>query len=145
MAEASQGMTFSLKITTMDRGLRFDGVAEKVILRTVTGDVAILPRHTDFIASLGMGEILVETNGQRKRGVCIGGIVTVTGGHVTLLPTTFEWAEEIDPERARQAEAMARKTLAAPESFVEEALAQAHLKRALLRQKVFDDQIAAAP
>ena len=136
MAEESKAVTFPLKITTMDRGQRFDGLAEKVILRTVTGDIAILPRHTDFIASLGMGEILVETDGQRRKGVCIGGIVTVTNGSVTLLPTTFEWAEEIDPERARQAEKAAREILAAPGSFVEETLAKAHLKRSLLRQKV---------
>ena len=136
MAEESKTVTFPLKITTMDRGMRFEGTAEKVILRTVTGDVAILPRHADYIASLGMGEILVETSGQSRRGVCIGGIVTVTSGSVTLLPTTFEWAEEIDLQRAQQAEKAAREVLASPESFVEESLGQAHLKRALLRQKV---------
>ena len=136
MAEESKTVTFHLKITTMDRGMRFEGTAEKVILRTVTGDVAILPRHADYIASLGMGEILVETDGRRRKGVCIGGIVTVTSGSVTLLPTTFEWAEEIDPERAQRAEKAAREILAAPGSFVEKTLAKTHLQRALLRQKV---------
>ena len=41
-------MTFPLKIVTPD-GLIFDGQAEKLIVRTSTGDRAILARHIDAV------------------------------------------------------------------------------------------------
>ena len=50
--------TFSLQIVTPD-GEYFDGQAEKLVVRTATGDVCILPQHCDFVAPLGMGEAQV--------------------------------------------------------------------------------------
>lgn len=44
--------TFHLQIVTPDR-MAYDGQAERVILRTVNGDVAILARHIDYAAPLG--------------------------------------------------------------------------------------------
>ena len=43
--------TFHLQIVTPDR-MAYDGQAERVILRTVNGDVAILARHIDYAAPL---------------------------------------------------------------------------------------------
>ena len=43
---------FSLKIVTPD-GLIFDGQAEKVIVRTTAGDMAVLAKHIDCVAALG--------------------------------------------------------------------------------------------
>ena len=46
--------TFPLKIVTPD-GLIFDGEAERLIVRTIAGDMAILARHINCVAPLGMG------------------------------------------------------------------------------------------
>ena len=46
-------MTFPLKIVTPD-GLIFDGQADKLIVRTTTGDVAILARHIYAVFPLYM-------------------------------------------------------------------------------------------
>ena len=49
--------TFPLHIGTPD-GLLFEGNVEKVICRTITGDLAILADHCNFCTALGMGESL---------------------------------------------------------------------------------------
>lgn len=45
--------SFPLKIVTPD-GLIYDGSAEQIIVRTTSGDVAILARHINYVAPLGM-------------------------------------------------------------------------------------------
>ena len=50
--------TFSLRIGTPD-GLLFEGDVERVVCRSVGGDIAILARHCNFCTALGMGEASV--------------------------------------------------------------------------------------
>lgn len=127
---------FNLKIVTPD-GLLFDGQAEELIVRTVGGDVAILARHIDYVAPLGMGRAVVVHDGQRRTAACIGGMLSVSGGEVTLVPTTFEWAEDIDIARVeaalKKAEERLRKENATSTDI---RLAEAKLHRALVRKSV---------
>ena len=127
---------FKLKIVTPD-GLIFDGQAEELIVRTVQGDVAILARHIDYVAPLGMGRAVVVTGGRRRTAACIGGMLSVSAGEVTLVPTTFEWSDKIDLERAdrafRKAEAILKDTAT---SSTDLRLAEAKLHRALVRKSV---------
>ena len=127
---------FSLKIVTPD-GLQFDGQAEELIVRTTHGDVAILARHINYVAPLGMGRAVVVSEGQRRYAACIGGIVSVVDGEVKLVPTTFEWAENIDADRADASKARAEAILNKKDvSDTELKLAQAKLHRALVRKNV---------
>ena len=127
---------FTLKIVTPD-GLIYDGEAEKLVVRTTGGDICILARHLDYVAPLGMGMATVEANGKRRNAACIGGMVSVKGGEVTLVPTTFEWADKIDLSRAEASYAKADKVLKnSNASNTEIALAQAKLRRALVRKSV---------
>ena len=127
---------FSLKIVTPD-GLIFDGQAEELIVRTTSGDLGILAGHINCVAPLGMGRATVIIDGKHRYAACIGGMVSVVGGEVTLVPTTFEWAESIDAARAeasqKRAEAVLHKKDA---SDTELKLAQARLHRALVRKSV---------
>lgn len=127
---------FTLKIVTPD-GLLFDGQAEKVVVRTIGGDVAILARHMDYTAPLGMGRAIVEANGQRRTAACMGGMLRVAAGEVTLVPTTFEWSDTIDVGRAEASAARANKILSdASATKTDLKLAKARLHRALVRQSV---------
>ena len=127
---------FQLKIVTPD-GVQYDGSAEELIVRTTTGDVGIMAGYINFVAPLGMGEATILVDGKKRRGACIGGMVSVVGGVVTLLPTTFEWAEEIDLPRAEASEARAQEVLQSKDaSDGELVLAKARLKRALVRKSV---------
>ena len=127
---------FQLKIVTPD-GIQYDGKAEELVVRTTSGDVGILAGHINFVAPLGMGEAVILVEGNKRRGACIGGMVSVVNGSVTLLPTTFEWADQIDLNRAEASENRARNVLENKNaSDTEWALAQARLKRALVRKSV---------
>ena len=129
-------MTFPLKIVTPD-GLIFDGQADKLIVRTTTGDVAILARHIDAVFPLGMGQAVVESEGQRRTAACIGGLLSVVAGQVTLVPTTFEWSDQIDADRAEKSRQRAEGILSNKDSTdAEIQLAEARLKRSLIRTSV---------
>ena len=129
--------TFPLKIVTPD-GLIFDGEAQRLIVRSTTGDIAILARHINCVAPLGMGRAtLVDADGNRRYAACIGGMLSVQNGEVSLVPTTFEWAESIDAARAQLSLERAEKILKNKESSdTELKLAEARLHRALVRKSV---------
>lgn len=128
--------SFPLKIVTPD-GLIFDGSAEQIIVRTTSGDVAILARHINYVAPLGMGRAVIITGGNRRTAACIGGMLSVVDGAVTLVPTTFEWSDQIDLERASAAYEKADKVLKNPDASQNDLrLAEAKLRRALVRQSV---------
>ena len=129
--------SFPLKIVTPD-GLIFDGNAEMVIVRTITGDMAFLARHINCVAPLGMGRATVIVDGQKRYAACIGGMITVVDGTVTLVPTTFEWADAIDADRAQASLDRAQKILDNKENATETdlKLAEARLHRALVRKNV---------
>ena len=128
--------TFHLKIVTPD-GLQFDGLAEELIVRTTTGDLGIMAGHINCVAPLGMGRATIVIDGQKRYAACIGGMLSVVGGAVTLVPTTFEWADKIDAERAENAYQRAQAVLqdkSATETDLK--LAEARLRRALVRKNV---------
>ncbi len=128
--------TFSLTIVTPD-GVQFDGQAEELVVRTTTGDMGILAGHINCVAPLGMGMATVLADGQKRYGACIGGMVSVLNGQVKLVPTTFEWADKIDLLRAKASGQRAQDILADKTSTdTDLRLAEARLKRALIRQSV---------
>ncbi len=128
--------SFPLKIVTPD-GLQYEGQAEELIVRTIAGDIGVLAGHTDCVSPLGMGMATVVIDGEKKYAACIGGMLSVLKGEVTLIPTTFEWADEINAERAADSERRAKETIENRNaSDTELRLAEARLKRALIRQSV---------
>ena len=132
--------SFPLKIVTPD-GLQFDGMAEELIVRTTTGDLGILAGHISCVAPLGMGRATVLVDGKKRYAACIGGMVSVVKGAVTLVPTTFEWADKIDVERAVRSENRAQTVLKDKSSTdTDIRLAEARLKRALIRKSVAQDR-----
>ena len=127
---------FSLKIVTPD-GLKFDGQAEELIVRTTSGDMGILAGHVNCVAPLGMGRATIVTDGAKRYAACIGGMVSVLNGAVSLVPTTFEWADEIDAKRAEAAYDKAQSVLQSKTATQTDIrLAEARLKRALIRKGV---------
>lgn len=127
---------FPLKIVTPD-GVAFEGMAQELVVRTNTGDMGILAGHTNCVAPIGMGRATVVTESGSRTAACIGGMVSVIDGHVTLVPITFEWSEEIDLARAESSKAKAEEILHSEKaSSAELKLAEARLKRALVRTSV---------
>ena len=128
--------TFPLKIVPPD-GLIYDGDAKRLIVRSTTGDLAIMARHINFVTPLGMGKATVIANGERREAACIGGMLSVVDGSVTLVPTTFEWADKIDVNRAEASQQRAENILHNQNSTdTDIRLAEARLHRALVRKSV---------
>lgn len=127
--------SFHLQITTPD-GLIYDGEAESVAVRTIDGDVCILARHVNYVSALGYGEAHVTIEGTTRRAACIGGLISALNNEVRLVPTTFEWAEDIDAARAQRAKEAAEQMLKNAEDERAAVQAEAKLRRALVRLSV---------
>ena len=107
--------TFPLRIGTPD-GLLFEGEVERVVCRSINGDLAILAKHCNF---------------------CIGGMLSVMNGTCRLLATTWEWKEDIDEQRAQEAKKRAEEMIAKGGLTDHDyKMAEAKLQRALVRLSV---------
>ena len=127
---------FSLRIVTPD-GMEYDGQAEELIVRTTSGDMGILAGHVNCVAPLGMGRATIVVGGNPRYAACIGGMLSVVDGKVTLVPTTFEWADEIDLARVDTSYDKAQSILQSKDaSATDVKLAEARLRRALVRKSV---------
>ena len=126
--------SYHLQVISMD-GQEFEGQVQKILLRTIDGDVEILARHTDYCTAIGMGTARVTLeDGTERKAACIGGMLSVMKGEVRVFPTTWEWSEDIDIERAKAAKAKAEERLN-DQMLDKEARvrAEAKLYRALVR------------
>lgn len=69
--------TFPLRVGTPD-GLLYEGDVARVVCRTISGDLAILPGHCNYCTALGMGEAhIVLEDGTRRNAACIGGMLSI--------------------------------------------------------------------
>lgn len=129
--------TFPLKIVCPD-GNKFEGSIQQLTVRTTTGEMGVLARHTNCVAPLGMGRATIVTEDNATRhGACIGGMLSILNGQATIVCTTFEWANEIDIARVERSVAKARSVLDDKHaSDTELRLAEARLRRALIRKNV---------
>ena len=128
---------FHLQIVTPD-GIFFDGQAEKIVVTTVEGDVGILANHANYLSPIGIGKAVITCDGKARQAACTGGLVSVTDDVTRIVASTFEWADEIDVERAKRAAEKAQKRLDKKTSDADIKLAELKLKRALNRINIYD-------
>ena len=128
--------SFPLQIVTAD-GMVFDGQAESISVRAAGGDMSVQVGHCDYVTVLGMGQARLIVDGKVRTAACIGGMLAVADGKVRLVPTTFEWAEKIDVDRAEASLHRAEEVLHNSSSTdTDLRLAEARLHRALVRKSV---------
>lgn len=123
---------FHLSIVTPER-MFFDGEAERVVVRTISGDVGILKGHAKYISALGTGALKIKFSDGEKIAALSGGFIKADREKTLILATTCEWKDEIDLERAKRAEEKAREMLQRAQSNAEHDLAELKLKRAVNR------------
>ncbi len=133
--------SFKLKIMSPD-GIFYDGDAYQLSLRSVDGEVSILAGHIPYLTAVGIGECrLYEQSGEKpRRAACCGGMLSVDDEGVLLSPTTFEWAKDIDIERAKAAKTKAEQRLAEPTSSAKKSMAKLKLQRANLRISIAEKE-----
>ena len=101
---------FRLRILTPECGA-FDGEAEMITVRTTVGDKGILARHEPYVAALGIGQAKVRIDGETRIAAVSSGSIEVSKDVTTLLAQSFEWADEIDLQRAEKAQQMAEENI----------------------------------
>lgn len=127
--------SFNIEIVTPE-GAVYSGQCQSIILRTPEGDVEILSGHTDYLAALDTGEVRIKTEEGVRYASASGGFVSVCKGDVRVIATTFEFADQINEERARRAKEVAEARLRDAKTDMEIRRATAKLKRAASRIKV---------
>ena len=124
---------FHLDIVTVYGNFYSEDV-ESLLVHTDDGDVEILAGHADFLAAVAIGRArIIEAGGKQRLASCSGGFISVTKKGVKLVTTTFEFADEIDLNRARLAKENAERALERATSDREILLAKAKLQRANCR------------
>lgn len=128
-------MPIHLEIVTAERVVMSDDV-DQINAPTKDGRVGILPRHAPLLTILDVGELDIIKDGQTTPFAVSGGFMEVLPTRVTILADTAERADEIDEARAEAARRSAEERIAQRQSDRDLALAEAELRRAMIRLKV---------
>ncbi len=124
---------FELKIVTPE-GQVYQGMVQSVRLPGTDGDFGVLARHAPLLAALQAGTLRVTTDAGEKRTWAIGeGFLEVGNGETTVLCDFANTPEEIDRQRAEQAETRAKDRLRSRDQMIDRARAEASLARAVAR------------
>ena len=128
-------MPIHLEIVTAERVVLSDDV-DQVNVPTKDGRVGILPRHAPLLTILDVGELDIIKDGVSTPFAVTGGFMEVLPNRVTILADSAERADEIDEARAEEARRRAEEQLSQRQGDQDIALAEAELRRALIRLKV---------
>lgn len=127
--------TLKLQIITPE-GLVYSEDVEIVGLRTVDGQLGILPHHMRLMTQMLPGEMMLRKNG-REQFLAVGeGLVEVTGDSVAILTDMAIEAEKIDEAKAEEARQRAAARLQEKISDEEVASVNASLARSLAQIRV---------
>jgi len=84
-----------LRITTPEH-VKYDDIADMVIMRCITGDMGILANHEPTSAILDFGVLRIFNDNEERRMAVFGGIAQVGDNKVTILANNAQWPEDID-------------------------------------------------
>lgn len=128
--------SFSLTILTPERSF-FEGMVQKLVVRTAEGDLGVLARHEKYVAALPSGPVrLVLEGGTERLAAISGGMIRIAPERTAILADTAEWSEEIDIDWAKRSQEDALRRKDSANSLAEQQRAEAKLRRAVNRLKV---------
>jgi F-type H+-transporting ATPase subunit epsilon len=117
-------------------GRVFNGQATRVKAPGVEGSFEVLRNHAPMIAAIEIGSIVVtDSEGKAITFATSGGFVEVQNNTVSVVAESVELADDIDVERAKEAEQRAAEALAQADPKVKAEMAEA-LDRARNRVRV---------
>ena len=117
-------------------GLLLREQVDEVIAPGDEGYFGVLPGHTPFLSTLGLGEITYRRGTEKGHLTCFWGFAEVLPDRVTILAQTAEKADEIDLARAESANKRAEERLAQPAADMDAERARIALLKALIRLQV---------
>lgn len=115
-------------------GTKFAGEAAQVNLRTVDGDMGILPHHEVLVAKVVAGPVVVKpVKGEPQVFATYGGLLEVGHNKVRLLADEADHAEELVASEIETALKRAQEQVAKAKDKVELAAAQQLVDREAVR------------
>ena len=135
---------FRLTVLTGERAV-IDETVESLNAPGTEGYLGVLRDHALLVTGLVPGKLtVVRPGGGREEYAISGGFLEVRHNVVTVLADALEPRDRVDLERAESAAARARRRLAERESGLDEARAEAALRRALNRIRIAESARRAA-
>lgn len=130
---ADSGKSFRLKIISPDR-VFYDDDAEMVEMRTTEGEMGVLKGHIPMTVIMVPGVLRIKGEAGKTREAALhSGFAKVMQDHVTILAESCEWPEEIDLNRAKEAQIRAERRLKNGDGSINIARAELALRRSLIR------------
>jgi F-type H+-transporting ATPase subunit epsilon len=128
--------SFKLRIISPDR-IFYEGEAIMLELNTVDGIVGIYKNHMPMTYIIEPGVMrITESEESVKEAALHSGFMQILQEEITVLAEVVEWPEEIDENRAKEAQIRAERRLAMKEANLNAQRAELALRRALTRQEV---------
>lgn len=126
---------FDLEIITPDR-IFWKGQANMLELNTTEGQVGIYKRHIPMTMILEPGIVTIHLDGENKEAAVHAGFIGILPEKITVMAEIAEWPDEIDENRAREAEERAKRRLQAHDPKIDLSRAEIALRKAMVRQEL---------
>lgn len=118
-------------------GLYTERDVEAVNVRSVEGEMTLLPMHTPIVAMLETCKLQLMENGKYKDYALAGGMLHLKDDQLKILTDAIEGQAEIDIERARRAKERAERRLQKKDAHTNIKRAEVALAKAINRIKVY--------
>ncbi len=123
---------FKLQIITPERKF-YEGEASMVELTTTEGDIGVYRNHIPMTAIVAPGILKIHEEGGVKNAALMSGFIEILPEKIVVMAEVVEWPDEIDTNRAEEAKIRAERRLKEQSGKIDNARAEAALRRALIR------------
>ena len=120
--------TIQVEVVSAEESI-FSGEATFVVVPGELGDLGIYPRHTPLITRIKAGSVRIQTTSSNEETAIFvaGGILEIQPGSVTVMADTAIRSDDLDEERALEAQKRAEELLKASDDKQEIAIVEAEL------------------
>ena len=125
--------TILLEVATPDKGEVYKNDINMLIVRSICGELGILPKHARLLTELNPHAMRIKVGGGETQLFVSGGFMEVTPDKITILADAAENPDDIDVDRAKAAYERASERLNKKDSEIDINRAEAALARAKAR------------
>ena len=125
--------TILLEVATPDKGEVYAKEINMLIVRSICGELGILPKHANLLTELIPHAMRIKEGGTETQLFVSGGFMEVTPDKITILADAAENPDDIDVDRAQAAYKRAEERLAKKNAEIDIDRAEAALARAKAR------------
>ena len=128
--------TIKLDIVSAEEEL-FSAQVQMVFAPAVMGEVGVSPKHTPLMTMLKAGDVRAQISETETKTFFIsGGLLEIQPNSVTILSDTAIREDDLDEERAKQAESKAREAMENSGSDMDLVKAKTELAQAAAQLKL---------